>query len=141
MKRCVGSGAWGVGLTVGVLALAACRMERAATVRIVEPAEGATIAGPSVRVVLEVTGLELAPASEQRPGTVHHHLFLDTELTPPDDTIPAGVTGIIHLGRAQTDFTFDSVAPGPHRMIAYLADPWHVPVKPVAVDTIRFTVR
>jgi hypothetical protein len=105
-----------------------------------EPADGATLTGPAVRVVLHAEGIELAPAAELRAGTAHHHLFLDTDLTPAADTIPAGVTGIIHLGRAQTEFTFDSVGPGEHRVIAMLADPWHVPTKPLAVDTVRFTV-
>ena len=133
-------GEWGVVLAGVVLMLAACRGQPAAAVRIVEPADGAALPGPSVRIVLETRGVPLAPAAEQRPGTAHHHLFLDTDLTPPGDTIPAGVTGIIHLGRAQTEFTFDSVAPGPHRVIAMLADAWHVPLKPLAVDTVRFTV-
>lgn len=133
--------AWGVVLAGVVLVLATCRGRPPATVRVVEPADGATLPGPGVRVVLEVQGVPLAPAAEQRPGTAHHHLFLDTDLTPPDDTIPAGVTGILHLGRAQTEFTFDSVAPGPHRIIAMLADAWHVPLRPLAVDTVRITVR
>ncbi|MGH2603651.1 MAG: DUF4399 domain-containing protein, partial [Dehalococcoidia bacterium] len=109
----------------------------AASVRIADPADGDTVAGPAVRVVLEAEGIEIATAAEQRRGTAHHHLFLDTDLTPLDDTIPSGVTGIIHLGRAQTEFTFDRVAPGPHRLIAVLADSWHVPITPPAVDTVR----
>ena len=134
-------GAWGVVLAGVVVMAAACRGKPAVAVHIVEPADGATVAAPSVRVVLEATGIEIAPASQQRPGTAHHHLFLDTDLTPPDDTIPSGVRGIIHLGRAQTEFTLDSVAPGPHRVIALLADPWHIPLKPLVADTVRFTVQ
>jgi hypothetical protein len=138
MKTYMGGRAWCVVL---LALLAASRHQQAARVRIVEPANGATVTGPKVRVVLEARGVPLAPASEQRRGTAHHHLFLDVDLTPPGDTIPAGKAGIIHLGRAQTEFTFDSVAPGPHRIIAELADPWHVPLKPLAVDTVRFTVK
>ena len=131
-------GAW-YAVLVGVVGVA-CQRAAAPTVQIVVPGEGATITGPRVHVTLSAAGIEIAPASEQRAGTAHHHLFLDTDLTPVGDTIPAGVTGIIHLGRAQTEFTFDSVAPGPHRVIAILADPWHIPTKPLAVDTVRFTV-
>ena len=112
----------------------------AASVRIVEPTEGATVAGRSVRVVLDAQGVPIVPAAEQRPGTAHHHLYLDTDLGARRDTIPAGVTGIIHLGRAQTEFVFDSLAPGEHRIIALLADAWHVPLSPAAADTVRITV-
>lgn len=112
----------------------------AASVRIVEPADGATVAGRSVRVVLEAQGVPIVSAAEQRPGTAHHHLYLDTDLGAPGDTIPAGLTGIIHLGRAQTEFVYDSLAPGEHRIITLLADAWHVPLSPPAADTVRITV-
>ncbi len=124
---------------VVVLGVAACRGP-AVSVRIVEPADGATLGEPGVRVVLQAAGIEIAPAAEQRTGTAHHHLFLDTDVTPAGDTIPAGVTGIIHLGRAQTGFTFDSVAPGAHRLIAVLADAWHVAHPSWRTDTVRFVV-
>lgn len=141
MKNCEKRGAWGVVLGGALVALAACKGQPSTTVRIAEPAHDVALTGPRVRVVLEATGIEIAPAAEERAGTAHHHLFLDRDLTPPGDTIPAGVTGIIHLGRAQTEFTFDSVTPGLHRVIALLADAWHVPLKPLAVDTVRFTVQ
>jgi hypothetical protein len=140
MKRGKGKGERGRVVIAAVLALAACGRAPAPSVRITEPPAGATVAGPRVRVVLEATGIEIASAAELRAGTAHHHIFLDTDVTPVDDTIPAGVTGIIHLGRAQTEFTFDSVSPGEHRLIAVLADAWHIPTKPLAVDTVRFTV-
>ena len=113
----------------------------AVTVTITHPAAGDTVVGTSVHVMLAATGIEIAPASDERHGTAHHHLFFDVDLTPPGDTIPAGVAGIRHLGRAQTEFTWDSVAPGPHRIIAMLADAWHVPLSPLAVDTVNVVVR
>ena len=110
-------------------------------VRITSPPNNGVVMGSTVHVVLEAEGITIAPASEERPGTAHHHLFLDTDLTPPEVKIPQGTTGIIHLGRGQTEFTFDKVAPGPHRLIAELADFNHIPLKPLAVDTVRFTVK
>ncbi len=133
--------AWGVVLVGAACLLPGCARQPARTVTIREPVEGVVIAGPKIHVVLEAAGIEIVPAAQQRPGTAHHHLFLDTELTPPGDTIPSGVTGIIHLGRAQTEFTFDSVAPGSHRLIALLADPWHIPLKPLVADTVTVTVQ
>ncbi|MBI1966964.1 MAG: DUF4399 domain-containing protein [Gemmatimonadetes bacterium] len=136
MKR---SGAWAVGMGL-VAGLAACQGKPAVTVAITSPTDGATVTGPAVDVTLTATGIELAPASEERAGTAHHHLFLDVDATPPGDTIPAGVTGIIHLGRAQTEFHWDSVPPGPHRIIAVLADAWHVPLRPLVADTVNLVV-
>ena len=109
-------------------------------VKIVAPANGATVSGP-VKVILQATGVEIVAATVERPGTGHHHLFVDHDLTPADDTIPRGVTGILHLGRGQTEFVLDSLAPGPHRVIAVVANWKHVPLKPLVVDTVRFTVK
>lgn len=111
-----------------------------AKVKILAPANGATVSGP-VKVVLQATGVEIVPATDERAGTGHHHLFVDKDLTPVDDTIPRGVTGILHLGRGQTEFVLDSLAPGPHRVIAVVADWKHAPLKPLVVDTVRFTVK
>jgi hypothetical protein len=120
--------------------LAAQEAAKTPRVRIVEPKQGATVAGAAVHVKLEATGIEIAPAAEHRAGTAHHHLFLDTDLTAADVGIPAGMPGIVHLGKGQSEYTFEAVTPGPHRLIALLADPNHVPLKPMVADTVRFTV-
>jgi len=123
------------------LLIATCTKQQAARVRIVQPRSGDTLTTAEVHVVLEAQGVEIAPATEKRPGTGHHHLFLDSEVTPLSDKIPQGVTGIIHLGRGQSDFTFTDVAPGAHRLIAVVADGDHVPLKPPVVDTVRFVTK
>jgi len=110
-------------------------------VRITAPQNNAVVTGTSVHVVLQAQGIEIAPVAEHKAGTVHHHLFLDTDVTAADVPIPAGVKGIWHLGKGQTEFTLDSVAPGPHRLIAVLADPNHVQLKPTVTDTVHFTVK
>jgi hypothetical protein len=109
-------------------------------VSITSPAAGDTIRGSVVDVTLAVSGIELAPVAENRPGTAHHHLFLDVDAVISDAPIPVGVPEIVHLGRAQTAFRWDSVAPGRHRIIAVLADPGHVPLQPPAADTVTFEV-
>jgi len=111
-----------------------------AKVKITAPTNGATVSGP-VKVTLKATGVEIVPATDERPGTGHHHLFVDHDLTPVEDTIPRGVTGVLHLGRGQTEFVLDSLKPGPHRVIALVANWKHVPLKPLVVDTVRFTVK
>lgn len=128
-------------IAVAALPATACRKASPpATVTITSPNAGDTIRGSAVHVTLAVSGIELAPVAEQRPGTAHHHLFLDVDAVAGNDRIPVAVPGIVHLGQAQTTFHWDSVAPGRHRVIAVLGDPAHVPVKPVAADTVTFVV-
>lgn len=112
----------------------------AVRVDIVEPAGGATVAGPDVRVRLEVAGIEIAPIAEARPGTAHHHLFLDVDVASWETMIPLDDPQIVHMGDGRTEHTFAGLAPGPHRVIAVLADPAHFPLDPPVADTVSFTV-
>ena len=128
---------------VAALSVAACRKAPApppAAVTITSPTAGDTIRGSAVHIMLDVTGVELAPVADQRPGTAHHHLFLDVDAETVKDPIPVGAPGVVHLGQAQTAFHWDSIAPGRHRIIAMLADPGHVPLMPLVVDTVTFVV-
>jgi hypothetical protein len=110
------------------------------SVSFASPQEGDTIRGGTVQVVLEVSGLQIVQAGVMDPNTGHHHLYLDAELTPLDVAVPAGVAGITHMGLAQTEYTFEGVAPGQHRLIAVVGDGAHVPLSPPVVDTVTFTV-
>ena len=115
--------------------------EQAASVEILRPTDGAVLADANVRVVLRARGVEIAPVAAGREGTAHHHLFVNRDVTPLSDTIPAGVLGILHLGGGETEFVLEELEPGEHRVIALLADRFHVPLDPPAADTVRFTVR
>lgn len=120
---------------------AACAGEPGeARVTIVEPRDGTRAAGPDVAVSLSARGVKIAPAASREPSTAHHHLFLDLDVTPASEKIPAGRTGIIHLGKGDSTFTFRDVAPGSHRIIAILADSAHIPLAPLAADTVNLTV-
>jgi hypothetical protein len=135
----------GLALALGAVALLpgaapAQAKPSAAKVKITAPTNGATVTAP-VKITLTAIGVEIVPATVERPGTGHHHLFVDHDVTPVNDTIPRGVTGILHLGRGQTEFVLDSLKPGPHRVIAVVADWKHVPLKPLVVDTVTFTVK
>ena len=135
---------WIAGLVLASAAVlphsASAQAAAGATVKIATPARGATVSGP-VKITLVASGVEIVPATDERPGTGHHHLFVDRDVTPTDDTIPRGVTGILHLGRGQTEFVLDSLKPGPHRVIAVVGDSKHRPLKPLVADTVRFTVK
>ena len=133
------------GLIVAMVFVAACAKKEAATsdvtVSITSPAEGDTVSGTAVHITLGATGIEIAPAADARPGTAHHHLYLDVDFPQVEAAIPMGAAGVVHLGKAQTEFNWDSVPPGPHRIIAVLADPGHIPLKPYVTDTVHFFLK
>jgi hypothetical protein len=45
------------------------------------------------------------------------------------------------MGNAASEFTFENVPPGQHRLIAVVADGVHVPLNPPVMDTVMFTVQ
>jgi hypothetical protein len=125
-----------------LLLVAACDRgpQEPARVSIEFPTEGAEVEGPDVMVRLGAANVRIVSADIHEAGTGHHHIFVNTDVTPLSDTIPAGVPGIIHMGQGQTEFLVTGLEPGEHRLIAVLADHAHVPLDPPAVDTVRFRV-
>jgi hypothetical protein len=123
-------------------ALAACAAEPPpASVSIQAPAHGASLAEDSLRVVVSAAGIDIVPADGlMTPGRAHHHFFLDLDLTPAGQPIPAGVPGITHLGTGDSVALLSGLTPGRHRLIAVLAHGNHVPLQPWTVDTLFFTV-
>ena len=113
---------------------------RAGSVSITQPMDGAEVAGPNVEVVFETQDLAIVEAGVMDPGTGHHHMFLDVDVTPMGEVIPAGVAGVIHKGDGTSVHLLEGLAPGSHRIIAVVADGMHVPLDPAVVDTISFTV-
>ncbi len=127
-------------LAAGALALVLAACGDSTSVRIVEPADGAMVAeGSSVTVVLEVSGLTIAPAGTMDPGTGHHHLIVDRILPVGGVPIPT-FPGHVHMGQAQTEYELTDLEPGEHMVIAVMGDGAHVPLDPWVVDTVRFVV-
>ncbi len=94
-----------------------------------------------VRVTMQVMNLEIMPAGDTVSGTGHHHLYLDTDLTPAGQPVPSILGSVVHLGDGSSEYVFEGVAPGTHRMIAVVADGIHMPLQPWVVDTVEFVVR
>ena len=95
---------------------------------------------PTLPRLFEVLVVE--PAQGERvAGRGHHHIFVDTEVTPASEPIPKQVKGIIHLGTGASQFTVKGLTPGEHRLIAVLAYGDHVAMERVAADTVRVVVR
>ena len=119
----------------------ACSEIQTAAVQIEAPLDGTIIHTDTVNVTLSATGVEIVAADGlATPGRAHQHIFLDVDLTPAGEPIPAGVEGIYHLGTGASAYTITELTPGPHRLIAVLALGDHVPLDPWVVDTVHFTV-
>jgi hypothetical protein len=112
-----------------------------ASVTILEPADGATVSGDSVRVRLAASGVRIVPAGDTTPGTGHHHLYLDHDLGQADEVVLTIPGHVVHLGTGVSEYVFTDVPAGTHRLIAVVADGAHVPLQPWVTDTVNFTVR
>ena len=134
-----------IGWVTICVALVACAKKEPATsevsVSITAPTEGDTLTESAVHIMLSASGIEIAPAADARPETAHHHLYLDVDFPLAETAIPMGSAGVVHLGQAQTDYHWENVAPGPHRIIAVLADPGHIPLRPWVTDTVNFVMK
>lgn len=115
------------------------QMTGMAGVRITAPQDGAELTEGSVEIVLAVDGLDVVPAGTEQASSGHHHLFIDTDLTPVGEPIPADQEGIVHMGDGRTNHVFENLAPGEHRIIAVVGDHVHVRL-PVATDTVTVVV-
>ncbi|MDH3732203.1 MAG: DUF4399 domain-containing protein [Gemmatimonadota bacterium] len=106
-------------------------------VRIVMPGAGAAVASEAVRFVLSTGGVRMTAGAKE---TAHHHLFIDREVTPFGDPVPHDDVDIIHLQEGESELWLPGLATGPHEVIAVLTDGAHVPLVPLATDTVRFSV-
>lgn len=112
-----------------------------AAVQILTPAEGDTISLPFT-LTLGATGVEVMAANGLREdGKGHHHLVIDGDATFNDSLPLAAAPVVIHLGTGGTERVLDSLAAGPHRIIAVFASGDHVPWSNVARDTVNIVVR
>jgi len=110
-------------------------------VEIVSPANGDSVSLP-LTVRLKAIGVEVVPASGTvEPGKGHHHLVIDVPVPDPASAPLPSAPGVVHLGSGVQEYTIDSLAPGPHRIIAVFAAGNHVPMAGVRPDTVSFVVR
>jgi hypothetical protein len=94
-------------------------------VYIIEPKDGSEVTSP-VRVVFGLSGMGIAPAGVDRPGTGHHHLLIDLkELPDLTKSIPADKNHL-HFGGGQTE-TVLNLTPGNHDLQLIMGNWFHVP--------------
>ena len=101
--------------------------------------DGAEVTSP-VLVKFGATGIDIAPAGEDKPNSGHHHLIIDAELPPANAPVPADEHHL-HFGKGQTEASVE-LAPGKHTLQLSFADYRHVPFNPpLASDKITITVK
>jgi hypothetical protein len=112
-----------------------------AKVYIINPKDGAEVTSPFL-VQFGLSGIGIAPAGVEKPNTGHHHLLIDTKLTPEQlkEAIPADDTHK-HFGGGQTE-AMVTLPRGQHTLQLVLGDWTHIPhVPPVMSEPITITVR
>ena len=113
-----------------------------AAVYFVNLKDGDTVSNP-VLVQFGLKNMGVSPAGIQGvPGTGHHHLLVDTELTGEalSRPIPADAKHL-HFGKGQTE-TLVELPPGTHTLQLVLGDWKHVPhTKPIRSEKIQITVK
>jgi hypothetical protein len=103
--------------------------------------DGDTVKSP-FKVEFGLTGMTIAKAGDETPGTGHHHLLIDTKLEGAQlsEPIPADATHR-HYGAGQTEATIE-LPPGKHTLQLVLGDWSHVPHQPPVMSApITVTVQ
>lgn len=116
------------------------RAQQAGSIRIVAPANGATVAAP-VNLTVAITGVTVKPATAGDPDAFHYHIFIDVDpatVVQPGQPIPTGRADIIHTADLTVPPT--DLAPGAHTVWVVLTRTDHVPLSPSVQDRVQFTV-
>jgi hypothetical protein len=109
-----------------------------ARVFFITPADGDVISGP-VQLEFGLSGMEVAPAGDDRPGSGHHHIIIDSELPVLGLPVPAD-DHHVHFGDGRT-MTELTLGPGQHTLQLLFADHLHIPHDPpLFSEQIRITV-
>jgi Domain of unknown function (DUF4399) len=124
-------------LAVGVPAVATAQTAAPpnATAYIINLKDGDTVTSP-FKVQFGLTGMGIAPAGVERLNTGHHHLLVDTTLSPDELKQPMVMDAKhLHFGGGQTE-TMLTLPPGQHRLQLELGDWSHVPFNPPIMSPI-----
>ncbi len=110
---------------VAIMLVTACSSlvaDPAQNVRIMEPADGATV-GTTFKVKFGIKGLEVAPAGDIVPNSGHHHLLINLDSIKAGESIPFSEQHM-HFGKGQTDAEV-KLAPGSYTLTAQFANGAH----------------
>ncbi len=102
---------------------------KGAEVYILWPPNGQVIPGGNLWVRMGLRGAGVCPAGVARSGTGHHHVLIDTDLPPLDESIPSD-RNHLHFGGGETEARVEGLSPGKHTLQLLLGDQNHVPHDP-----------
>lgn len=145
-----GRHAWAAGLAIGI-GVSGCGgagtttdTSGGAAVRFTNVADGAELTSPA-EVCVEASGLAIEAAGDVKEASGHHHLVIDP--TADEKAAYGGGTSTdpmakderhLHLGDGTSCFTVE-LSPGPHELMAVVADGAHVPLNPPVVASVNVT--
>jgi Domain of unknown function (DUF4399) len=134
-------------LLIVALGLVGCSAVAAQpTMKIVAPADGATVQGPKVKVEVAVTDWKLVPAGTKvADGEGHLHFFVDVpasavavgQLIPPTTANPA----FIHAGAEPLTSRELTLTPGTHTITVVMGNSSHVALANPAPQSITIHVQ
>ena len=132
-----------VAFAVAALAPAAAQTPSPAGAKVyfINLKDGAEVESP-FQVQFGLSGMGVAPAGVEKPNTGHHHLLIDTTMTPEQmkEPLPAD-DNHKHFGGGQTE-AMVTLPKGQHTLQLLLGDWTHIPhVPPVMSEPITITVR
>ena len=112
-----------------------------AKVYIISPKNGATVE-TSFLVQFGLTGMGVAPAGVEKEKTGHHHILIDTKLTPEEMKAPLPADPKhVHFGGGQTE-AMVTLPKGKHTLQLVLGDQNHIPHNPpVMSQVVTVTVK
>lgn len=118
--------------------MAAGAQAQAQSVRIVEPADGATVSSP-FKVKFDVAGMDVKPAGDMSANTGHHHLLINADAIKAGESVPFDETHL-HFGKGQTE-TEVKLPPGSYTLTLQFANGAHQSYGPELSKTIHVVVK
>ncbi|MBI4188692.1 MAG: DUF4399 domain-containing protein [Chloroflexi bacterium] len=127
-------------VTVNVTAPVTTPPPTTPSVKIIQPAVGATVPAGSVQISVEVTNFELvAPGGANAPGKGHLHYYMDVDI-PTAAGQPTFTAAGTYKASPNTTVTWDNVTPGTHTFGVQLVNSNHTPLDPPVIVQIIVTV-
>ena len=103
--------------------------------------DGDTVSSP-FKVQFGLTGMGVAPVGVEKENTGHHHLIIDSKLSPDELKAPVAADAQhLHYGGGQTE-AMVTLPPGQHTLQLVLGNWTHIPhIPPVMSPVITVTVK